>query len=139
MWSFHSTLRRYFSTGKLSTKSDVFSFGVVLLEMITGRMPMDPTIQHRNYSNTSKWVSRHRFLKVGNSIHKLWGTKNIISTCVDKKLQHMFIHILQVECHSIEKKMKIALKLFTCVLICMLECRWKLISKQATSMKFWIQ
>jgi serine/threonine protein kinase len=46
----------YFSTGQLSTKSDVFSFGVVLLEMITGRMPTDPTIQQCNHSNTSKWV-----------------------------------------------------------------------------------
>jgi hypothetical protein len=43
----------------------------------------------------------------------------------------MFIYTLQVECHSIEKKMKIALKVNTCVLICMLECRWKLIFEKA--------
>jgi serine/threonine protein kinase len=84
----------YFSTGQLSTKSDVFSFGMVLLEMITGRRPLDPTIQHCNYSNTSKWVSCHKFLKVGNSIHKLWGTINFISTYVKKKVAaHVYLYI----------------------------------------------
>ncbi|PRQ50909.1 putative protein kinase RLK-Pelle-PERK-1 family [Rosa chinensis] len=33
----------YASSGKLSDKSDVFSFGAVLLELITGRQPIDKT------------------------------------------------------------------------------------------------
>lgn len=46
----------YASTGKLTEKSDVFSFGVVLLELITGRKPVDSS-QPLGDESLVEWVS----------------------------------------------------------------------------------
>lgn len=46
----------YASSGKLTEKSDVFSFGVVLLELITGRKPVDST-RPLGDESLVEWVS----------------------------------------------------------------------------------
>lgn len=46
----------YASSGKLTDKSDVFSFGVMLLELITGRRPVDAS-QTFMEDSLVDWVS----------------------------------------------------------------------------------
>jgi serine/threonine protein kinase len=45
----------YAATGKLTDKSDVFSFGVVLLELVTGRKPVDMK-QSAGEESLVEWV-----------------------------------------------------------------------------------
>ncbi|RZR86881.1 hypothetical protein BHM03_00014168 [Ensete ventricosum] len=63
-WHLHFTLieiltivlsRRYYATQQLTEKSDIYSFGVVLLEMICGREPLSHVGPPDTY-NLVLWV-----------------------------------------------------------------------------------
>ena len=47
----------YYEGQRLTEKSDVYAFGVVLLEMLTGKKPIDQTLPAAEGS-LAKWVSR---------------------------------------------------------------------------------
>lgn len=52
----------YAMTGHLLVKSDVYSYGVVLLELLTGRKPVDMS-QPSGQENLVTWVS-HSYINV---------------------------------------------------------------------------
>ena len=51
----------YASSGKLTEKSDVFSFGVVLLELLTGRKPVD-SFQPLGQESLVEWVLTYMYI-----------------------------------------------------------------------------
>ncbi|KAI0522362.1 hypothetical protein KFK09_004741 [Dendrobium nobile] len=57
MGTFGYLAPEYASSGKLTDRSDVFSFGVVLLELITGRKPVDAS-QPMGDESLVEWVLR---------------------------------------------------------------------------------
>ena len=46
----------YATSGKLTEKSDVFSFGVILMELIIGRIPVDHSSDD-TFTGLVEWVS----------------------------------------------------------------------------------
>ncbi|KAH8932705.1 hypothetical protein BDL97_19G087900 [Sphagnum fallax] len=92
--------REYFTTRYLSPKSDVYGFGVVLLEIISGCTPVDPTLPNGNAWNLCEWVRSN--LQAGNidkildpiveasnpQIDVLWKVAKIAIQCVEPKSIH---------------------------------------------------
>lgn len=59
-WFFRYVAPEYAMTGHLLVKSDVYSYGVVLLELLTGRRPVDMS-QPSGQENLVTWVSASSF------------------------------------------------------------------------------
>lgn len=59
----------YATSGKLTDRSDVFSFGVVLLELITGSKPVDNS-RPLGYESLVEWVSCISHLLLNESDYK---------------------------------------------------------------------
>lgn len=66
----------YATSGKLTDRSDVFSFGVVLLELITGRKPVDES-QPLGDESLVEWV---RILPVSHITHEVSLFTSILIT-----------------------------------------------------------
>ncbi|CAH8326884.1 unnamed protein product [Eruca vesicaria subsp. sativa] len=81
MGTFGYLAPEYASSGKLTDRSDVFSFGVVLLELITGRKPVD-TSQPMGEESLVEWA-RPRLIEA--------IEKGDISEVVDPRLEMHYI------------------------------------------------
>ncbi|CAK9266719.1 unnamed protein product [Sphagnum jensenii] len=99
----------YFTSQCLSIKSDVYNFGVVLLEIISGRKAIDTTLPNRKAWNLCDWV---RFnLQEGNinkildpivkasnpNLDAIWKVAEIAIQCVEPKAIHRPIMTKVVE------------------------------------------
>jgi serine/threonine protein kinase len=52
-------LTRYNNTQQLTNKSDIFSLGIVLLELLCGRPPIDRSLPDRTQWNIGEWVKKN--------------------------------------------------------------------------------
>jgi len=64
-----SIIDRYFTSQCLSVKSDVYNFGVVLLEIISRCKAIDTTLPNRKARNLCDWVSYNHVINFILYIH----------------------------------------------------------------------
>lgn len=80
-------LAEYAYTTKVNEKIDVFSFGVVLLELVTGREPNDGNDNNNSNINLAEWAWRH--FSEGNSIEEALD-KEIKEACYLEEMCAVF-------------------------------------------------
>ncbi|GLJ05539.1 hypothetical protein SUGI_0019810 [Cryptomeria japonica] len=86
-----SLAMKYFHTNKLTEKSDIYSFGVVLLKMICGRKAIDPELCEEELS-LLKWVMVHVEVNndTGDPLTGIIDQKLSMSDIDMKSLYHIF-------------------------------------------------
>ncbi|KAG8642442.1 hypothetical protein MANES_12G090400v8 [Manihot esculenta] len=79
-----SVIAEYAYTLRVNEKSDIYSFGVVILELVTGRLPMDPEFGEKDLV---KWVHSTLDQK---------GVDHVIDPKLDSNLKEDICRVLEV-------------------------------------------
>jgi Leucine-rich repeat (LRR) protein len=80
----------YGQSGRSTTRGDVYSFGVILLELVTGKEPTGPNFKDIEGGNLVGWV--------GQKIKKGQAAEVLDPTVLDADSKQMMLQMLQIAC-----------------------------------------